>query len=114
MACRRPALRWKSAIDEVARAIGMDALEFRRRNVVRKGDKMIAAHESPDDVIYGSYGLDQCLDLVAEAMKRDDSKPPSPDWLVGQGTALTMIDTVPPGGIIRPRRSRCAATAATT
>ncbi len=38
----------ESAIDEVARAIGMDGLEFRRRNVVRKGDKMIAAHESPD------------------------------------------------------------------
>src|SRR5476649_76393 len=77
----------------------MDGLEFRRRNVVRKGDKMIAAHESPDDVIYGSYGLDQCLDLVNEAMKRGDgAKAPSPDWLVGQGTALTMIDTVPPGG----------------
>jgi putative selenate reductase molybdopterin-binding subunit len=89
----------ESAIDEVARAIGIDGLEFRRRNVVRKGDKMIAAHESPDDVIYGSYGLDQCLDLVDKAMKRGDGgKAPSPDWLVGQGTALTMIDTVPPGG----------------
>ncbi len=77
----------------------MDALEFRRRNVVRKGDKMIAAHEPPEDVIYGSYGLDQCLDLIDEAMRRGDGdKPPSPDWLVGQGTALTMIDTVPPGG----------------
>jgi len=77
----------------------MDALEFRRRNVVRPGDKMIAAEESPDDVIYGSYGLDQCLDLVDEAMRRGDGdQPPSPDWLVGQGTALTMIDTVPPGG----------------
>jgi putative selenate reductase molybdopterin-binding subunit len=88
----------ESAIDEVARAIGMDALEFRRRNVVRKGDSMIGAQRAPDDVIYGSYGLDQCLDLVADAMKRDASEPPSPDWLVGEGTALTMIDTVPPGG----------------
>lgn len=89
----------ESAIDEVARAIGMDALEFRRRNVVRKGDAMIGAEESPDDVIYGSYGLDQCLDLVEAALKRGDgAAPPSPDWLVGQGVALTMIDTVPPGG----------------
>jgi CO/xanthine dehydrogenase Mo-binding subunit len=89
----------ESAIDEVARAIGMDGIEFRRRNVVRKGDKMIAAEESPEDVIYGSYGLDQCLDMVDEAMRRGDGdKAPSPEWLVGQGTALTMIDTVPPGG----------------
>ncbi len=89
----------ESAIDEVARAIGMDALEFRRRNVVRKGDKMIAAEESPEDVIYGSYGLDQCLDLVDAALRSGDGdKAPSPDWLTGQGTALTMIDTVPPGG----------------
>jgi putative selenate reductase molybdopterin-binding subunit len=89
----------ESAIDEVARTIGMDGIEFRRRNVVHRGDKMIAAHESPDDVIYGSYGLDQCLDLVDQVMRRGDGdKPPSADWLVGQGTALTMIDTVPPGG----------------
>ncbi|MFZ0847565.1 MAG: molybdopterin cofactor-binding domain-containing protein [Pseudolabrys sp.] len=89
----------ESAIDEVARAIGMDGLEFRRRNAVKRGDKMISAHMSPDDVIYGSYGLDQCFDLVAQAMDQGDGeKPPSPDWLVGQGVALTMIDTVPPGG----------------
>ena len=89
----------ESAIDEVARAIGMDGLEFRRRNAVKRSDKMISAHVSPDDVIYGSYGLDQCFDLVAQAMDQGDGeKPPSPDWLVGQGVALTMIDTVPPGG----------------
>ncbi len=89
----------ESAIDEVARAIGMDALEFRRRNVVRKGDKMIAAEESPEDVIYGSYGLDQCLDLVDAALRSGDGdKAPSSDWATGQGVALTMIDTVPPGG----------------
>lgn len=90
----------ESAIDEVARAVGMDGLEFRRRNVVKPGDPMLSTSETAaHDVIYGSYGLDQCLDLVDEALKRGDGDaPPSPDWLVGQGTALTMIDTVPPGG----------------
>ena len=89
----------ESAIDEVARAIGMDALEFRRRNVVKRGEPMIGAHVSPDDVIYGSYGLDQCLDLVEAAMQSDSPGATlPPDWLIGQGTALTMIDTVPPGG----------------
>lgn len=89
----------ESAIDEVARAIGMDPLEFRRRNVVKPGDPMIGAEQSPPDVIFGSYGLDQCIDLVEQALKRGDGIiPPSSDWLVGEGTALTMIDTVPPGG----------------
>lgn len=88
----------ESAIDEVARMIGMDAIEFRRRNVVRKGDDMIGLHKSPDDVIYGSYGLDQCLDLAQAAMMRGDGDEPPPDWAVGEGYALTMIDTVPPGG----------------
>ncbi|MBS0246552.1 MAG: molybdopterin-dependent oxidoreductase [Proteobacteria bacterium] len=88
----------ESAIDEVARMIGMDALEFRRRNVVRKGDPMIGLHKSPDDVIYGSYGLDQCLDLVQSALLRGDGDEPPAGWAVGEGTALTMIDTVPPGG----------------
>lgn len=89
----------ESAIDEVARALGIDGLEFRRRNVVREGEPMIGAHVSPDDVIYGSYGLDQCLDLVETAMQRpDESETLPPEWEVGQGTALTMIDTVPPGG----------------
>jgi putative selenate reductase molybdopterin-binding subunit len=89
----------ESAIDEVARALGIDGLEFRRRNVVRKDEPMIGAHVSPDDVLYGSYGLDQCLDLVDAAMRRPDEcgKLP-PEWSIGQGTALTMIDTVPPGG----------------
>lgn len=88
----------ESAMDEIARLIGMDAIEFRRRNVVRKGDPMIGLEQSPDDVIYGSYGLDQCLDLAQAAMQRHDGDEPPPGWAVGEGYALTMIDTVPPGG----------------
>jgi putative selenate reductase molybdopterin-binding subunit len=89
----------ESAIDEVARALGIDGLEFRRRNVIKRGEPMIGAHVSPDDVLYGSYGLDQCLDLVEAAMRRpDESGKLPPEWSIGQGTALTMIDTVPPSG----------------
>jgi CO/xanthine dehydrogenase Mo-binding subunit len=52
------------------------------------------------DVEYGSYGLDQCLALVKDACERGGGLPPpaSDDWLVGQGIALGMIDTAPPGG----------------
>ena len=46
-----------------------------------------------------SYGLDQCLDLVERAMAAEAPKPAlSADWLIGDGIALTMIDTVPPAG----------------
>jgi CO/xanthine dehydrogenase Mo-binding subunit len=52
-------------------------------------------------VLYGSYGLDQCLDLVERAMQADAPKPDlSSEWLIGDGIALTMINTVPPDGHI--------------
>jgi putative selenate reductase molybdopterin-binding subunit len=89
----------EQTMDEVARAIGMDALEFRRRNAVKPGDPLLSTGEVHSDVVYGSYGLDQCLDLVDAAMKSGRGEaPPSSDWLVGEGVALTMIATVPPGG----------------
>ncbi len=90
----------ESAMDEVARALGIEPIEFRRRNVVKRGEPMLSVSPTPqDDVIYGSYGLDQCLDLVDEAMRRaQGDAPPGPDWATGTGVALTMIDTVPPGG----------------
>ena len=90
----------ESAMDELARGIGMDPIAFRARNVVRPGDPMISTGATEGaDVQYGSYGLDQCLALIKEALDRDSrDPPPSPDWLVGQGIALGMIDTIPPGG----------------
>jgi putative selenate reductase molybdopterin-binding subunit len=96
----------EAAIDELAKALGINPFEFRRRNVVKSGDPMLAppgpAH---GDVIYGSYGLDQCLDLVERAMQAEGPKANlSADWLIGEGIALTMIDTVPPAGHIADAR----------
>ena len=90
----------EAAIDELARKLGISPFEIRRRNIVKPGDPMLSPPDSGHhDVIYGSYGLDQCLDLVERAMAADVQKPNlSPDWLVGEGIALTMIDTVPPAG----------------
>ncbi len=96
----------ESAMDELAAALGMDPMEFRRRNMIRDGDPMLSTSDVPEeDVHYGSYGLDQCVDLVADALRRgaeryreaglDDL---GPGWAVGTGTALCMIDTVPPRG----------------
>nr|BBO25382.1 xanthine dehydrogenase molybdenum binding subunit [Cellulosimicrobium funkei] len=106
----------ESAVDELAQQLGMDPVELRRRNVVRDGDPMLSTHPTPEeDVLYGSYGLDQCLDLAADALARGrardvaaygagagsgpDALPDlGPEWGVGEGTALSMIDTVPPRG----------------
>ncbi len=92
----------EAAIDELARQLGISPFEMRRRNIVKPGDAMLSPPESEyHDVIYGSYGLDQCLDLVERAMAADAPEPNlSSEWLIGDGIALTMIDTVPPAGHI--------------
>src|SRR5487761_1916707 len=57
------------------------------------------------DIVYGSYGLEQCLDWAERAMQAEGPKVElSADWLIGEGIALTMIDTVPPGGHIADAR----------
>jgi putative selenate reductase molybdopterin-binding subunit len=90
----------ESAIDEMARALSIAPIEFRRRNVIKRGDPMLSTSPTPqEDVIYGSYGLDQCLDLVDKALRDNPGDPPpGADWATGTGVALTMIDTVPPFG----------------
>ncbi len=104
----------ESAMDELAAGIGMDPLEFRRRNMVREGDHMLSTQPDPEeDVHYGSYGLDQCLDLVRDALDRGKARyreagldDLGPDWMVGEGSALSMIDTVPPRGHFAHSRLR--------
>jgi putative selenate reductase molybdopterin-binding subunit len=96
----------EAAIDELAKGLGISPFEIRRRNIVKPGDPMLSPPGSGHtDVLYGSYGLDQCLDLVERAMQVDVPKIElSTDWLIGEGIALTMIDTVPPDGHIADAR----------
>jgi CO/xanthine dehydrogenase Mo-binding subunit/aerobic-type carbon monoxide dehydrogenase small subunit (CoxS/CutS family) len=87
----------ESAMDELARRLGMDPVEFRHRNVVRPGDAMTSLGGEPHDLDYGSYGLDQCLDLVRDALARGGAAcPEGDDWLEGKGAALAMIACTPP------------------
>jgi putative selenate reductase molybdopterin-binding subunit len=92
----------EAAIDELATGLGLSPFEIRRRNIVKPGDPMLSPPGSGyHDIIYGSYGLDQCLDLVERAMQaQGPTIALSADWLTGEGIALTMIDTVPPDGHI--------------
>jgi putative selenate reductase molybdopterin-binding subunit len=86
------------AMDEVARSLKMDPYEFRRINVVRPDDQMIAESTQATDTEFGSYGLDQCIDVVDAAMKRGNGvkRPPGEDWLEGKGMAISMHGSVPP------------------
>ncbi|MGW2865969.1 molybdopterin-dependent oxidoreductase [Streptomyces sp. NPDC001205] len=89
----------ESVMDELARRLGMDPLVFREKNIIGPGEHMASPIGEEEDLHIASYGLDQCLAVVREAIAEDDSGAKAPDgWLVGQGTAVAMIATGPPGG----------------
>lgn len=86
------------ALDDLAREVGVDPFEFRRRNIVRPGDPFVDAMVHDDDLTFGSYGFDQCVDLGEAALRRG-SVPDVPDYMrVGEGMAAAMIATIPPRG----------------
>jgi CO/xanthine dehydrogenase Mo-binding subunit/aerobic-type carbon monoxide dehydrogenase small subunit (CoxS/CutS family) len=88
----------ESAMDELARELGMSPFELRRRNVVVPGDRMLVVDaDEVSDLDMNGYGLDQCLDLVERALS-DPAPTPEPGWQVGTGMALAMIATMPPRG----------------
>ena len=86
------------AIDDLAKLLGIDPFEIRRINKVRETDRIESIWKDPSDVEFGSYGIDQCLDLVEAALKsgRGLSKPEGDDWLEGTGVALAMLESGPP------------------
>ncbi len=88
----------ESAMDALAGELGIDPFAFRRANVVRPGDPMVSSSSHPNDVEYGSYGLDQCLDAVEAALRAAPDEMMTEDWLQGRGMALAMINTIPPRG----------------
>ncbi|MFT4041825.1 MAG: molybdopterin-dependent oxidoreductase [Gordonia sp. (in: high G+C Gram-positive bacteria)] len=91
----------ESAMDELALTLGIDPFELRRINAVADGDPLLIAHPEPeDDLVYGSYGLDQCLDLAQRALDRGNgvAPPTGPEWKVGEGMALAAIATMAPRG----------------
>jgi putative selenate reductase molybdopterin-binding subunit len=92
----------ESALDDLARELGIDPFDLRRGTVVRPGDDFIASADPadhPDDLHFGSDGLPQCLDLAQAALARPgDPAPDGPSWRVGEGMAVAMIATIPPRG----------------
>ena len=71
---------------------------MRRKNVVRPGDNVESIWKEPSDASFGSYGIDQCLDIVERELKKGNGvkKPDGDDWLEGTGVALAMLECGPP------------------
>ncbi|HSJ41116.1 MAG TPA: molybdopterin cofactor-binding domain-containing protein, partial [Xanthobacteraceae bacterium] len=65
---------------------------------VRPTDWIESVWKDPSDVDFGSYGLDQCLDLVEKALASGGGapKPAGDEWMEGTGIALAMLDCGPP------------------
>ncbi len=85
----------ESAMDMLADELGIDPFELRRRNAVGPSD---SPHEH--DLVWGSYGFDQCLDLAESALRRGNGVAAPEGWLVGEGMAAAMIATMAPFGHI--------------
>lgn len=89
----------ESVMDELARRLGMDPLVLREKNVIGPGDHIVTPIGHEEDLFIASYGLKQCMDVVRRAIAEDRSHEDAPEgWLTGQGMALAMIATAPPGG----------------
>lgn len=88
----------ESALDDLARMLGVDPFEMRRKNKIRETDRIESIWKDPSDVVMGSYGIDQCLNVVEDALAsgRGLPKPKGEDWLEGRGVALSMLESGPP------------------
>jgi CO/xanthine dehydrogenase Mo-binding subunit len=93
----QPGYAVECAIHELAVKLGMEPAEVRRRNVVRPGDALLALADHADDVAFTEDGITQCIDLVDEALRLNDSgNDLGDDWLIGNGAATSMHETAPP------------------
>ena len=86
------------AMDDLATRLGIDPFTIRRINKVRATDRIESIWKEVSDVMFGSYGVDQCLDRVEQALKsgRGLPKPDGDDWREGTGIALAMLESGPP------------------
>ncbi|MFG1413810.1 molybdopterin-dependent oxidoreductase [Xanthobacter sp. VTT E-85241] len=86
------------AMDDLAKLLGIDPFALRRRNMVTADDWIEAIWSGVSDVEFGSYGLDQCMDLVENALATGERrpKPEGEHWAEGTGIALAMLESGPP------------------
>ena len=87
----------ESVLDELARRLDLDPIAIRERNIVRPGEPLLAPGDHVEDLSIASYGLDQCLDRI-RAAAAEPAEPAPAGWQVGDGLAIAMIASGPPGG----------------
>src|SRR5205807_8161100 len=94
----------ESHIDEVAKQLGMHALELRRKNWLKEGDEnpLARSHGAGKEgyaQIIESCGLPQCLQIVEEKLnwKEKRGKSGSGRFRRGVGISLAMHGTAIPG-----------------
>ena len=83
----------ESHTDEVARAAGLDPVEFRRRNGVDTGT------EGPSGQTYGEIGLQQCITAATEAAGYGG--PLAPDEAIGVAIGWWPSFAVPSGAFVK-------------
>ena len=88
----------ESAIDELARSLGIDPVELRRRNLIGEGDALVNGSGEAQDVSTASIGVLDCLDLAEKALASGRGLAAPDGWATGTGIAVAMLDTIPPGG----------------
>jgi len=88
----------ESAMDELARLCSLDPAEFRRHNLLHEGDVPDNASGEPAEVTTAGLGTGECLDLVEKALVSGRGSKAPAGWLTGAGLAVSLLDTIPPGG----------------
>jgi putative selenate reductase molybdopterin-binding subunit len=90
----------ESHIDEVARQLGMDALEMRRKNWIKVGDEIMLSRELGEgkegyDQIIRSCGLPECLRIVEERLQWKEKRGQGGNgrFRRGVGASLAMHGT---------------------
>jgi len=88
----------ESAIDELAAKLGISPFEIRRINMIRADSAVRGIRPGPDEFEIGSYGLDQCMDFVEEALHsgRGERLPDGDEWSEGIGIAMHLQEGAPP------------------
>ncbi|AGB38880.1 xanthine dehydrogenase family protein molybdopterin-binding subunit [Natronococcus occultus] len=95
----------ESHVDEVAAAIGMDPVEFRRRNTIEAGEGSFEPAYSESEKTLSTVGVTDCLERAAETIgwTEGPAEPEDDRYRRGYGVALTMAKS----GVPSSEFSRC-------
>lgn len=92
--CTQPVFANELQMDKIARTLGIDPLELRKKNVLHDGDENALGHE-----VFG-VGMGECLDAVIKKMEAKDMivAPANKNIRRGYGLAIGWEPTKTPSG----------------